>query len=225
MLHSLGYHQFAHTAFMEAMGNPAVSGALGAFALLGPGRRCGLRRARGRRGRGSRIAPPRAPASGRLGGGAGPRALAAALLTDSYPHPRPTPAPPPLQCRRLLIDGFRALWMGNPNMNSLVGVGSTASFLVGAASFLVPSLGLDTGFLEEPVMLLAFVLLGAWILGADALRWDRHRWPDCPVAECHGTAVILRPGPHAVATTTALPPPPTTRRPRARVARQGAGRL
>ncbi|KAI8473681.1 MAG: heavy metal translocatin [Monoraphidium minutum] len=99
VLHSLGYHQFAHTKFMEAMGNPLVSGALGGFALLGPG-------------------------------------------------------------RRLLIDGFRALWMGNPNMNSLVGVGSTASFLVGAASVLVPSLGLDAGFLEEPVMLLAFVLLG-----------------------------------------------------------------
>lgn len=72
--------------------------------------------------------------------------------TPVPPHATPTP--------RLLIDGFRSLWMGNPNMNSLVGVGSTASFLVGAASFLVPSLGLDTGFLEEPVMLLAFVLLG-----------------------------------------------------------------
>ena len=73
------------------------------------------------------------------------------------PLPLPLLLPFP---QRLLIDGFRALWMGNPNMNSLVGVGSTASFLVGAASFLVPSLGLDTGFLEEPVMLLAFVLLG-----------------------------------------------------------------
>ena len=45
-------------------------------------------------------------------------------------------------------------------MNSLVGVGSTASFIVGAASALVPTLGLEAGFLEEPVMLLAFVLLG-----------------------------------------------------------------
>ena len=99
MLHSLGYHQFAHTAFMEAMSNPWVSGALGAFALLGPG-------------------------------------------------------------RRLLLDGFRALWLGSPNMNSLVGVGSSASFLVGAASALSPAWGLDAGFLEEPVMLLAFVLLG-----------------------------------------------------------------
>jgi Cu2+-exporting ATPase len=38
LLHMLGYHQFAHTQFMTLMGTPAVSGALGAFALLGPGR-------------------------------------------------------------------------------------------------------------------------------------------------------------------------------------------
>jgi len=56
-------------------------------------------------------------------------------------------------------------------MNSLVGVGSTASFGVGAASFLVPSLGLDTGFLEEPVMLLAFVLLGARSGGFGGVWW------------------------------------------------------
>ncbi len=60
----------------------------------------------------------------------------------------------------MLIDGFRALWLGNPNMNSLVGIGSSASFLVGGAAALVPSLGFDASFLEEPVMLLAFVLLG-----------------------------------------------------------------
>lgn len=45
-------------------------------------------------------------------------------------------------------------------MNSLVGIGSSASFLVGALSFAIPSLGFDASFLEEPVMLLAFVLLG-----------------------------------------------------------------
>jgi Cu2+-exporting ATPase len=31
---------------------------------------------------------------------------------------------------------------------------------VGAASLVAPGLGFDTSFLEEPVMLLAFVLLG-----------------------------------------------------------------
>jgi Cu2+-exporting ATPase len=34
------------------------------------------------------------------------------------------------------------------------------SFSFGAASLLNPSLGFDASFLEEPVMLLAFVLLG-----------------------------------------------------------------
>ena len=62
--------------------------------------------------------------------------------------------------RGLLIDGFKSLAAGNPNMNSLVGLGSSASFLVGVTSLLVPSLGFDSSFLEEPVMLLAFVLLG-----------------------------------------------------------------
>jgi Cu+-exporting ATPase len=37
-LHALGYHSLAHGAMMTAMGNPWISGALGAFALLGPGR-------------------------------------------------------------------------------------------------------------------------------------------------------------------------------------------
>lgn len=72
--------------------------------------------------------------------------------------PPPCPQPP----NRLLIDGFLSLGRGNPNMNSLVAVGSSTSFAVGAASALSPSLGgvFDAGFLEEPVMLLAFVLLG-----------------------------------------------------------------
>lgn len=38
LMHSLGYHQFAHGPLMDALGSPGVSGALGAFALLGPGR-------------------------------------------------------------------------------------------------------------------------------------------------------------------------------------------
>ena len=37
-LHALGYHGLAHGSLMTAMGNPWISGALGAFALLGPGR-------------------------------------------------------------------------------------------------------------------------------------------------------------------------------------------
>jgi Cu2+-exporting ATPase len=33
---------------------------------------------------------------------------------------------------RLLIDGFKSLWAGNPNMNSLVAIGSSTSFTVSA---------------------------------------------------------------------------------------------
>jgi Cu2+-exporting ATPase len=122
VLHALGYHSLAHSPVMDVLGNPWVSGALGAAALLGPG-------------------------------------------------------------RPLLIDGFRALANGAPNMNSLVGVGCGASFLAGAAAVASGAIaGPDSplallaagaadgygghgpsgaaSFLEEPVMLLAFVLLG-----------------------------------------------------------------
>ena len=37
-LNALGYHGFAHGSFMNFMSNPWISGALGGFALLGPGR-------------------------------------------------------------------------------------------------------------------------------------------------------------------------------------------
>lgn len=122
IFHALGYHSLAHSPVMEVLGNPLVSGALGALALLGPG-------------------------------------------------------------RPLIVDGFRALRNGAPNMNSLVGVGCGASFLAGAAAVAGGALadpdsplgllaaGAPNGygghgpsgaasFLEEPVMLLAFVLLG-----------------------------------------------------------------
>lgn len=37
-LHSLGYHSMAHGALMSTLGHPWISGLLGAFALVGPGR-------------------------------------------------------------------------------------------------------------------------------------------------------------------------------------------
>ena len=61
---------------------------------------------------------------------------------------------------RLVVDGLRSLWRGNPNMNSLVGLGCLASYGIGALSVAMPSLALDTSFLEEPIMLLGVVLLG-----------------------------------------------------------------
>jgi cation transport ATPase len=45
-------------------------------------------------------------------------------------------------------------------MNSLIGLGAMTSFVAGLASPMAPDVAFDTSFLEEPVMLLAFVLLG-----------------------------------------------------------------
>lgn len=62
--------------------------------------------------------------------------------------------------RDLLGDGIKAFWKGSPNMNSLVGCGSVAAFLISAISLAKPGLHWDASFFDEPVMLLAFVLLG-----------------------------------------------------------------
>ena len=61
--------------------------------------------------------------------------------------------------RETLVDGWRALRSGGPNMNTLVSLGALASFGMSAAAVALPRLGWPT-FFEEPVMLLAFVLLG-----------------------------------------------------------------
>ncbi|KAF8401087.1 hypothetical protein HHK36_014390 [Tetracentron sinense] len=62
--------------------------------------------------------------------------------------------------RDLLYDGLRAFTKGSPNMNSLVGFGSIAAFVISAVSLLNPGLEWDASFFDEPVMLLGFVLLG-----------------------------------------------------------------
>ncbi|MCO5560472.1 hypothetical protein L7F22_014087 [Adiantum nelumboides] len=61
--------------------------------------------------------------------------------------------------RKLLVDGWKSLLRGAPNMNTLVGLGAVSSFTVSAIASLLPSMGWKA-FFEEPVMLLAFVLLG-----------------------------------------------------------------
>ena len=61
--------------------------------------------------------------------------------------------------RHLLTDGLRSFLRGSPNMNSLVGLGAVSSFAMSAVAAVVPRLGWPT-FFEEPLMLLAFVLLG-----------------------------------------------------------------
>ncbi|KAL5698638.1 P-type Cu(2+) transporter [Ranunculus cassubicifolius] len=62
--------------------------------------------------------------------------------------------------RELLFDGLGAFGKGSPNMNSLVGFGSIAAFVISAVSLLNPGLQWDAAFFDEPVMLLGFVLLG-----------------------------------------------------------------
>ncbi|KAI9106911.1 hypothetical protein K1719_022439 [Acacia pycnantha] len=62
--------------------------------------------------------------------------------------------------RELLVDGLRAFRKGSPNMNSLVGFGSIAAFIISSISLLNPGLAWDASFFDEPVMLLGFVLLG-----------------------------------------------------------------
>ncbi|GKV00051.1 hypothetical protein SLEP1_g12806 [Rubroshorea leprosula] len=62
--------------------------------------------------------------------------------------------------RDLLFDGLRAFKKGSPNMNSLVGFGSVAAFIISAVSLINPGLEWDASFFDEPVMLLGFVLLG-----------------------------------------------------------------
>ncbi|XP_077236345.1 copper-transporting ATPase PAA2, chloroplastic [Tasmannia lanceolata] len=62
--------------------------------------------------------------------------------------------------RDLLSDGVRAFMKGSPNMNSLVGFGSIAAFIISAVSLVNPGLDWDATFFDEPVMLLGFVLLG-----------------------------------------------------------------
>ncbi|WOL08706.1 copper-transporting ATPase PAA1, chloroplastic [Canna indica] len=61
--------------------------------------------------------------------------------------------------RKLVLDGFRSLFMGSPNMNTLVGLGALSSFAVSSIAAFIPKLGWKT-FFEEPIMLIAFVLLG-----------------------------------------------------------------
>ncbi len=61
--------------------------------------------------------------------------------------------------RSIVVDGFKALLQGAPDMNSLVGMGATTAFGISSVALLFPKLGWRTYF-EEPAMLLGFILLG-----------------------------------------------------------------
>jgi P-type Cu2+ transporter len=61
--------------------------------------------------------------------------------------------------RAMLVDGWRSLWFGNPNMNTLVGLGTIASYTASVVALLLPNLGWEC-FFEEPVMIIGFITLG-----------------------------------------------------------------
>jgi Cu2+-exporting ATPase len=61
--------------------------------------------------------------------------------------------------RSLLVDGWRSLWHGMPNMNTLVGLGTVSAYLASCVALLFPALGWEC-FFDEPVMLLGFIFLG-----------------------------------------------------------------
>ena len=66
--------------------------------------------------------------------------------------------------RSLLIDGWRSLTQGMPNMNTLVGLGTISAYLASCFALFLPSLGWEC-FFDEPVMLLGFILLGRTLEG------------------------------------------------------------
>ena len=66
--------------------------------------------------------------------------------------------------RSLLIDGWRSLAHGMPNMNTLVGLGTVSAYLASCFALFFPSLGWEC-FFDEPVMLLGFILLGRTLEG------------------------------------------------------------
>ena len=66
--------------------------------------------------------------------------------------------------RSLLIDGWRSLTQGMPNMNTLVGLGTVSAYLASCFALFLPNLGWEC-FFDEPVMLLGFILLGRTLEG------------------------------------------------------------
>ena len=61
--------------------------------------------------------------------------------------------------RSIILDGWRGLWRGTPNMNTLVGLGTLSAYSASVIALLWPQLGWEC-FFDEPVMLLSFIVLG-----------------------------------------------------------------
>ncbi|MBR8826840.1 MAG: copper-translocating P-type ATPase [Gomphosphaeria aponina SAG 52.96 = DSM 107014] len=69
----------------------------------------------------------------------------------------------------ILVDGWRGLWHGMPNMNTLVGLGTGSAYAASCVALLFPQLGWEC-FFDEPVMLLGFILLGRSLEGRARAR-------------------------------------------------------
>ena len=61
--------------------------------------------------------------------------------------------------RSMITDGWQGLRRNAPNMNTLVGLGTTTAFTASLIALLFPQLGWEC-FFDEPVMLVGFILLG-----------------------------------------------------------------
>jgi len=66
--------------------------------------------------------------------------------------------------RSLVVDGWRSLTQGMPNMNTLVGLGTVSAYVASCFALFLPQLNWEC-FFDEPVMLLGFILLGRTLEG------------------------------------------------------------
>jgi P-type Cu2+ transporter len=83
----------------------------------------------------------------------------AALLTNFWWHWGLATLAIAFPGRSILVDGWRSLWHGNPNMNTLVGLGTISAYTASVVALLLPELGWEC-FFEEPVMIIGFIILG-----------------------------------------------------------------
>jgi Cu2+-exporting ATPase len=101
--------------------------------------------------------------------------LTVPVLSDLWFHALLATVTLDFPAREILLDGWQGLRRGAPNMNTLVALGSGSAYLASVVALVFPSLGWEC-FFDEPVMLLAFILLGrtleqrARYRAADALR-------------------------------------------------------
>lgn len=97
------------------------------------------------------------------------------VLSDLWFHGLLATATLLFPARQILLDGWRGVQHGTPNMNTLVALGALSAYGASIVALLFPALGWEC-FFDEPVMLLSFILLGrtleqrARFRATDALR-------------------------------------------------------